>query len=73
MVHYQRNAVTTEENVIEIESNEGVLVLNGNKAKLVNTNSLSVTKSITKSSAKLRKKMDEDLIDIFGCTIFLFK
>lgn len=49
-------AIKSGENVIEIESNEGVLVLNGNKAESVKTNSLSVTRSITKSSATLKKK-----------------
>lgn len=50
-------AIKSGESVIEIESTEGVLVLNGNKAESFKTNSLSVTRSIAKSSARLKKKI----------------
>jgi len=50
-------AIRSGENVIEIESTEGVLVLNGNKAESVKTNSLSVIRSNHRSSARLKKKI----------------
>jgi len=52
-------AIRVGQDVGEIWSDEGVLVLNGKKEESVQTESLTVTKTVTKSFSKLKKMIVE--------------